>query len=40
MMPFATHAPLCSKGTTPLKRAIDENNPDAIAFLRSVGAPE
>ena len=40
VMLFATHAPSCSRGNTPLKRAIDCNEPDVIAFLRSVGAPE
>ena len=40
MMLFATHAPPCSNGMTPLKRAIDKYNPDVVAFLRSVGAPE
>ena len=40
MMLFATHAPPCSMGNTPLKRAIDCGKPDVIALLRSVGAPE
>jgi hypothetical protein len=41
MMLFATHAPPCSDtGDSLLKRAIDLNAPDVIAFLRSVGAPE
>jgi hypothetical protein len=39
MMLFATHAPPCSQGKTPLKVAIDCNNPDVVAFLRSDGAP-
>jgi hypothetical protein len=40
MMPFATHAPSCSIGMTALKWAMDRNNADVIAFLRSIGAPE
>ena len=40
MMPFATHAPSCSRGKTALKYAMRENKADVIAFLRSVGAPE
>jgi hypothetical protein len=40
-MLFATHAPPCSNGNnTPLKRAIDTEKHDVVAFLRSVGAPE
>jgi hypothetical protein len=38
MMLCATHAPPCSMGDTPLKVAIDCNNLDVIAFLRSDGA--
>ena len=37
---FAAHAPFCSKGTSALRFAIDQDQPDVIAFLRSVGAPE
>jgi hypothetical protein len=40
MMLFTTHGPPCSKGKTPLSFAIEHKNPDVIAFLRSVGAPE
>ena len=40
MMPFATHAPSCSGGKTALKFAMERNEADVIAFLRSVGAPE
>ena len=40
MMPFATHAPSCSDGWTALKNAMNMNEADVIAFLRSVGAPE
>ena len=40
MMPFATHAPSCSGGKTALKWAMNMNQADVIAFLRSVGAPE
>ena len=40
MMPFATHAPSCSDGSTALKNAMYRNEADVIAFLRSVGAPE
>ncbi len=35
---IATHPPTCSDGMTPLKLAIDENKPDVVALLRSVGA--
>jgi ankyrin repeat protein len=40
MMLFASHAPPCSLGNTPLKQAIFNNKPDVVVFLRSVGAPE
>jgi hypothetical protein len=41
MMIFASHAPRCSHGHTPLKIAITNGRMyDVIAFLRSVGAPE
>ncbi len=40
MMLFATHAPSRSDGKTALKRAMETNAADVIAFLRSVGAPE
>ena len=40
-MIFASHAPRCSHGHTPLKIAITNGRMyDVIAFLRSVGAPE
>ena len=39
-MLFATHAPPCRNGDTPLKLATDFNKPSVIAFLRSVGTPE
>ena len=35
-----SHALRCSGGDTPLKRAIDNDNSDVAAFLRSAGAPE
>jgi hypothetical protein len=35
-----THPPACSRGDTPLKLAIDENKPDVVALLRSVGASQ
>ena len=34
------HALPCSDGKTPLKMAVDENESDVAAFLRSAGAPE
>jgi hypothetical protein len=37
---LATHPPACSGGNTPLKLAIDENKPDVVALLRSVGASQ
>jgi hypothetical protein len=37
---IATHPPACSDGETPLKFAIDENKPDVVALLRSVGASQ
>jgi hypothetical protein len=37
MMPFTIHAPPCSMGNTPLKRAFDCNKREVIAFLRSAG---
>ena len=37
---IATHPPACSDGSTPLKLAIDENKPDVVALLRSVGASQ
>ncbi len=40
VMLLATHAPPCRSGYTPLKRAIEYDKPDVVAFLRSVGAPE
>jgi hypothetical protein len=40
VMMFASHAPPCSLGNTPLKQAIKFNQHDVLAFLRSVGAPE
>jgi hypothetical protein len=40
LMLFATHAPPCSWGDTPLKQAIYNSQRDVVAFLRSVGAPE
>ncbi len=40
MMLFATHAPPCRYGSTPLKEAMTYNKADVIALLRSVGAPE
>jgi hypothetical protein len=40
MMLFATHAPPCRYGSTPLKEAMTFNKADVIALLRSVGAPE
>jgi hypothetical protein len=39
-MLFPTHAPPCSRSDTALKYAIEWNQPDVAAFLRSVGAPE
>ena len=35
---LSTQPPACSDGGTPLKWAIDENKPDVVALLRSVGA--
>jgi hypothetical protein len=45
MILFTAHAPACSDGKNPLKLAIDGNNKDTIAFLRSlplfgVGTPD
>jgi hypothetical protein len=37
MMLLVTHAPPCSDGETPLQNAIAQNQPDIVAFLRSVG---
>ena len=37
---IATHPPACSDGETPLKRAIDRNNREVVALLRSVGASQ
>ena len=37
---IATHPPACSDGKTPLKRAIDGNERDVVALLRSVGASQ
>ncbi len=39
-MLFATHAPPCRDGSTPLNEAMTYNKADVIALLRSVGAPE
>jgi hypothetical protein len=35
---IATHPHAFSRGGTPLKWAINENKPDVVALLRSVGA--
>ncbi len=35
---IATHPPACRDGETPLKVAIDKNEPDVAALLRKVGA--
>ena len=35
-----THYLPCSYGNTALKWAIDQNQADVIAYLRSIGAPE
>jgi hypothetical protein len=40
MIMFATHAPPCSHGSTPLQYAVFYKRHDVVAFLRSVGAPE
>ena len=37
---LSTHPPACSDGYTPLKFAIDQNKPDVVALLRSVGASQ
>ena len=40
--PFSSrsHALRCSSGRTALKCAIDNNEADVVAYLRSIGAPE
>ena len=37
---IATHPPACSLGRTPLNMAIDGNEPEVVALLRSVGASQ
>ena len=34
------HSRACRDGKTALKNAIKNNNPDVVAYLRSIGAPE
>jgi hypothetical protein len=36
----STHSLRCSEGKTALKLAIEENEADAAAYLRSIGAPQ
>jgi hypothetical protein len=36
----STHSLPCSGGKTALKCAIDQNEADAVAYLRSIGAPK
>jgi hypothetical protein len=40
VMMFASHAPHCRDGSTPLKYAINNFISDVVVFLHSVGAPE
>jgi hypothetical protein len=35
-----THLLPCRDGSTPLKRAIDEDKSAVVSYLRSIGAPE
>ena len=37
---YSTHSLRCSNGKTALKYAIDNNEADVVAYLRSIGAPE
>jgi hypothetical protein len=39
LFPPLSHSLRCSLGRTPLKIAIDNNNSDVVAYLRSIGAP-
>ena len=39
LFPPLSHSLRCSSGRTPLKIAIDNNNSDVVAYLRSIGAP-
>ena len=40
LSPSFTHYLPCSFGNTALRVAIDFNNDDVIAYLRSIGAPQ
>ena len=40
LSPSFTHYLPCSYGNTALKYAINGNEADVIAYLRSIGAPE